>query len=148
MKCNDNGLKIIKQFEGLRLRSYQDIGAKWTIGYGHTAYVCPGQVITQEQADLLLWGDLNLFCQQLDSILKTDSLTGNEYSALICLLFNVGIGNLRGSTLIRYVNQGKKDLAANEFLCWNHCDGKVDPGLTRRRQAERELFLEPINKIV
>lgn len=140
MNCNDKGLAIIKAFEGLRLNSYQDIGAVWTIGYGHTRYVMPGQTITEDQAELLLLGDVKEVCQRLDLLLKNIPLTENQYSALVALVFNIGIGNFTGSTLLRYLRFGKMDLAAGEFLCWDHDKGKVIAGLQRRRQSERALF--------
>ena len=131
---------IIKEFEGCKLKAYKCPADVWTIGYGHTDGVKEGDVITQEKADALLASDLDLFSSGVKRLVSAN-LDYNQLGALVAFAFNVGLGNFRHSSLLRLVNQGDFLDAANEFLKWNKANGKVLPGLTRRREAERALFL-------
>ena len=143
MRINQAGIDLIKQFEGLSLVSYQDSVGVWTIGIGHVgpdAY--EGRHITQEQADDLLRHDLEHAETAIDSLVLVP-LTDNQFAALVSFTFNLGAGALRGSTLLRLLNDGDYNEAASQLLHWNHAGGHVLAGLTRRRQAERELFLKP-----
>jgi len=136
-------LALIKQFEGLSLTAYPDPGTgaePWTIGYGHTGDVTKGMVITQEQADAFLLQDAQNAVNQILSLVKVP-LTSNQLSALIDFVYNLGIGNLRSSTLLKLLNAGNYAGAANQFLVWDQAAGHVMPGLFRRRMAERTLFL-------
>lgn len=144
MKTNSAGLALIKQFEGCKLKSYQDIVGIWTIGYGHTGDdVTPGQKIDQETADSLLAADLSQFEDGVSGCLTTKQggVTDNQFSALVCFAYNVGLGNLKSSTLLKKLLVGDTTGAANEFLRWNKAGGKEVAGLTRRRAAERALFM-------
>jgi GH24 family phage-related lysozyme (muramidase) len=139
-RTNVNGLQLIKSFEGLRLQAYQDAVGVWTIGYGTTRGVTPDLEITQEQAETLLQEDLNKFEQAVNSV-TTVPLNDNQFSALVSFTYNVGAGALQNSTLLKLLNDGDIQGAADEFPRWNKAGGRELAGLTRRRQAERALFL-------
>jgi lysozyme len=132
---NQAGLQLIESFEGLRLSSYQDSVGVWTIGYGHTQGVQPGQTITQQQAQAFLQQDLGVAEAAVNKLGLT--LTDNQFAALVSFTFNLGAGNLN-----KLLSQGLA-AAPDRILLFDHAGGKVLPGLTRRRQAERALFLTP-----
>lgn len=143
MKTSDKGIALIKEFEGCRLTAYPDPGTggePWTIGYGHTGGIKKGDVITQAQADEYLRADLVKFEGGVTKLV-TASLTQGEFDALVSFSYNNGLGNLKTSTLLRKLNAGDKQGAADEFPRWCHAAGKEMPGLVRRRAAERALFL-------
>lgn len=140
MKMNDKGLALLKEFEGCKLEAYLDLGGVLTIGYGHTKDVKLGDKITQEQADELLKQDLFHF-ETGTSMLVKILLTGNQFSALVCFAYNVGLANFEASTLLRCVNAKMFDEAAEQFLRWNKVHGAPISGLSRRRAAESDLFM-------
>ncbi|KMN50721.1 muraminidase [Chromobacterium violaceum] len=143
MKTNAAGISLIKQFEGVRLAAYQDMVGVWTIGYGHTGPdVKAGMTITQRQADQLLAADLEKFETGVRKAVIVP-LNANQFSALVSFSYNLGLGNLRSSTLLRLLNKGDYDGAAAQFPRWNRAGGQAVPGLTRRRKAEQALFLTP-----
>ena len=131
---------IIKEFEGCKLQAYKCPAGVWTIGYGHTDGVKEGDVISQEKANALLASDIDLFSSGVKRLVSSD-ITNNQLGALVSFAFNLGLGNLRHSTLLKLVNAEKFDEAAKEFTKWNKAGGQVLPGLTRRREAEKALFL-------
>jgi lysozyme len=142
MQISQAGIDLIKSFEGLRLEAYPDPatgGNPWTIGYGHTGDVEPGQVITETQAEELLRQDVAQFEMCVNGALQVTPTQG-QFDALVSFAFNVGCRNLRNSTLLRKLNAGDDVGAAAEFTRWNRAAGKVMAGLTRRREAERDLF--------
>jgi GH24 family phage-related lysozyme (muramidase) len=139
-RTNVNGLRLIKSFEGLRLSAYQDAVGIWTIGYGTTRNVKPDMTITNEQAETFLKEDLVRFEKAVNDALSV-TINDNQFSALVCFTYNVGAGALRSSTLLKKLNDNDIQGAADEFLRWNKAGGRELPGLTRRRQAERALFL-------
>lgn len=143
---SQRGLSLIRQFEGLRLAAYQDMVGVWTIGYGHTGPdVTPGLAITQQRAEQLLINDLVQFeCGVND--LVTVQINQNQFDALVSFAYNLGVGALQKSTLLRLLNAGSYKPAADEFPRWNRAGGNVVAGLTRRRYAERQLFLTPISE--
>jgi lysozyme len=141
-KINDAGLALIKEFEGCRLNAYRDIVGVLTIGYGHTGQdVWTNQVITEAKAEALLIKDLEKFENGVQDLLQVSAITNNQFSALVCFAYNLGLGNLEKSTLLKLVNERKFQEAAEQFLVWDRAGGEVVPGLLRRRQAERALFL-------
>jgi len=150
MKLGDKGLQLIKDFEGFSEKSYPDPATNaepYTIGYGTTRYptgqkVQLNQTCTEEQG--LAWLRFEVEETVLPKLKKliTRELTQNQVDALISFCYNCGVGNLSKSTLLILTNAGKFDLAANEFLRWNKAAGKVMKGLTRRREAEKALFLQ------
>ncbi|HEY9761730.1 MAG TPA: lysozyme [Trichocoleus sp.] len=142
---NSAGLEIIKHFEGIRLKAYQDSVGVWTIGYGHTSmagppHVTPGMTISAAEAETILKRDLGVFEKGVDDAV-TATVNSDQFSALVSFAFNVGLGNLRNSTLLKKLNAGDSKGAAEEFLRWSYAGGKQLPGLLRRRRAERALFL-------
>ena len=139
MRINEAGLNLIKDFEGCRLKAYLCPAGVWTIGYGHTQGVKPDMVINQLQAERFLIQDLKRFEDAVTSLVKVP-ITPNQFSALVSFAYNVGTGALYDSTLLRKLNKKDYKGAANEFLRWNKAGGKVLPGLTRRRLAEKDLF--------
>ncbi|WP_263971627.1 lysozyme [Leptolyngbya ohadii] len=139
-QINSKGLRLLKSFEGLRLEAYLDAVGVWTIGYGTTSGVFPGQVITEAQAEAFLKRDLRRFEAAVIDLV-TVPLNDDQFSALVSFTYNVGEGAFAGSTLLRLLNQRDYRGAADQFLRWNLGDGVELPGLTRRRRAERALFL-------
>jgi len=147
MITNAAGLSLIRQAEGLRLRAYLCPANVWTIGIGTTVYpdgrkVRSGDKCTAQQADRYLAHDLQEF-ERAVAAMVTVPVTSNQFSALVSLAYNVGIGALRGSTLLRLLNAGDYAGAANQLRRWNRGGGRVLPGLVKRRAAERDLFLTP-----
>ncbi|QPG61208.1 lysozyme [Pseudomonas sp. BIGb0427] len=141
MRTSQRGLSLIKSFEGLRLQSYQDAVGVWTIGYGTTRGIKPGMSITKDQAERMLANDVQRFEAEVERLVKVP-LTMNQCDALISFTYNLGAANLESSTLLRLLNRGDYAGAAEQFPRWNKAGGKVLPGLVRRREAERVLFLE------
>jgi lysozyme len=140
METSQRGIDLIKSFEGLRLKAYRDAVGILTIGYGHTGRdVTEGLVITEAQAEELLRNDLMRF---EDAVRKhAGPATQNRFDAMVSLAFNVGVTAFANSTLARKHRAGDPVGAANEFQRWNRAGGRPLPGLTRRRQAERRLYL-------
>ncbi|HEX7650954.1 MAG TPA: lysozyme [Noviherbaspirillum sp.] len=125
--------------EGCRLTAYQDAGGIWTNGYGNTHGVVPGSTITQAQAETDLQANIQNSVNDVNRLV-TVPLTQGEFDALVDFDFNLGRGNLANSTLLRLLNAGDYQDAANEFDKWDHCGGKVLAGLLRRRQDETAEF--------
>lgn len=136
---SQNGLDLIKGFEGLRLSAYQDSAGVWTIGYGHTGNVKPGDRITQAQADELLQKDTAWAQQAVRDQVKVP-LSQGQFDALTSFTFNLGAGALEKSTLLKKLNAGDYAGAQAEFGKWVHAGGEVLQGLVRRRAAEADLF--------
>lgn len=135
-------VEIIKQFEGLRLETYQCPAGIPTIGYGHTGpdVVC-GMTITAEEAERLLRDDLRRFERRVQQLV-TVPMTQGQFDALVSFAFNVGLGALERSTLLKRLNAEDYAGAATEFDHWTKAAGRELPGLVRRRRAERQLFEE------
>ena len=148
MKTNKAGIDLIKSFEGCRLKAYPDPatgGEPWTIGYGLTSAagiikVMPGLRITQAQADEYLVKSLEKYEAAVSKAL-TKTPTPNQFGAMVSLCFNIGPGAFAKSSVARKFNAGDIAGAAKSFLLWNKAAGKVMAGLTRRREAEKKLFL-------
>ena len=138
-QINQEGLNLIKSFEGLRLKSYQCPSRIWTIGYGHTRTTKPNTIITEDVADILLADDLNTFERGVERLV-TVPLTDNQFSALVSFSFNVGLGNLESSTLLRLLNRGWYDQVPAQLMRWTRANGEVLGGLARRRAAEAQLW--------
>ncbi|HGN9431199.1 TPA: lysozyme [Citrobacter freundii] len=148
MQTSPNGIVLIKKFEGCRLTAYPDPGtgsAPWTIGYGWThpvdgKPVRPGMTIDQAIADRLLKTGLVSYENDVLKLVRV-KLTQGQFDALVSFAYNVGSRALSTSTLLKKLNVGDIKGAADEFLRWNKAGGKVMPGLTNRRKAERDVFL-------
>jgi lysozyme len=147
MEYSKNGLHLTEQFEGCRLTAYPDPatgGDPWTIGYGHTGSdVHQGLTITQEQAEELLAQDVKKAAANVNSHVTTQ-ITQEEFDALVDFAFNCGCGNLDSSTLLKKLNAGDHEGAAQEFLKWDMAGGHHMAGLLRRRQAEATLFISKL----
>lgn len=141
MKTSQAGIELIKKFEGLRLSAYLDSVDVPTIGVGHTRGVKMGDVITEEQAEKLLRDDLADAEEAIRQFVAVP-LTQGQYDSLVSWTFNLGRGALLGSTLLKKLNKGLYEQAANEMLRWVHAGGKLLPGLVKRRQAEKRMFLD------
>ncbi len=135
------GIDLIKSFEQCRLKSYQDQKGVWTIGWGVTGSdVFEGLTITQEQADQSFSDHLQKFCEDVEQAVIVD-LNDNQFGALVSLVYNIGAEAFIDSTLLRRLNVGDYVDASYEFLKWNHVNGAVNAGLSRRRLAEKALFM-------
>lgn len=145
MQTSEKGIALIKEFEGCKLTAYQDSVGVWTIGYGWTQPVDgkpirAGMVIKQETAERLLKTGLVSYESDVSRLVKV-RLTQGQFDALVSFTYNLGARSLSTSTLLRKLNVGDYDGSADEFLRWNKAGGKVLNGLTRRREAERALFM-------
>lgn len=144
MKISLAGITLIKHFEGCYLRAYKCPAGVWTIGYGHTGLVhndgtvYRGRVISPEEAGLLLEHDLASFARRVCDLVKRP-LSQQQFDALVSFDFNTGA--LHRSTVLRKLNACDDAGAANALLLWNRAGREVLPGLVRRRNAERHLFL-------
>lgn len=142
MKTSDKGISLIREFEGERLHSYPDPatgGDPWTIGVGHTGpEVHRGMFITSDQSEAYLRSDLARFEKAVSRL--APKTTQSQFDALVSFAFNLGEDNLKSSTLLKKHNAGDFDGAKAQFLRWNRAAGKVMKGLTRRRQAEADLY--------
>ena len=142
MIFNDSGLKLIREFEGCALKSYQDQGGVWTCGWGSTGPdIGPDTSWTQDQADARLDQHIQEVCKEVTNLLVNQNLTPNQFSALVCFTYNEGSGHLQQSTLLHCINIYHVEDAADEFLRWIKINGVPKDGLLRRRQAERALCL-------
>lgn len=142
MRTSERGLEFIRDHEGCVLAAYPDPGTggePWTIGVGHTGGVKPGDTCTEAQAMAWLAEDVRDAEDAVNRLVKVP-LTQDQFDALVSFAFNVGAGNLGGSTLLKLVNAGDFDGAAAQFPRWNRAAGQVLAGLTKRRLAEAALF--------
>lgn len=139
MKISENGLSLIKHFEGCELQAYKCPAGVWTIGYGHIKTAHEGKVITQEQADEMLVEEMEEYEGYINKAVKVE-LNQNQFDAMVSWVYNLGNGNLGASTLLKVLNMGDYAGVPAQMLRWNKAGGKVLEGLTRRRQAEADLF--------
>lgn len=138
MKTGQAGIKLITQFEGCRLTAYKCPAGVWTIGYGHTQGVQPGQTITQAQAEQMLASDLGRYERNVNKYQDKYKWSQNEFDALVSFAYNIG-----GIDQLTAGGTRTRQEIADKMLLYNKANGKVLSGLTRRRQAERELFMSP-----
>ena len=147
MKLNKEGADLIKSFEGCKLKAYQCSAKKWTIGYGNTFFedgtpVVAGNAISQQKAEDLFELISNEFSAKVAKLVPSH-ITPNQFGALTSFAYNCGIVNLQKSTLLKKVNVNHNDPSIRaEFLKWNKAGGKVLAGLTRRREAEANLYFK------
>ena len=136
-------IELIQKYEGLKLSSYLCPANVWTIGYGTTRIkgkaVTSGMTCTEQQAEEYLRDDLQVFAQAVKQLVKVP-LNDNQFSALLSFTYNLGVGALEKSTLLKKLNEGSYGAAQAEFLKWIRAGGKILPGLVRRRGEEAELF--------
>jgi lysozyme len=135
-KCID----LVKSFEGFKAQAYKCPAGVWTVGYGTTENVHPGDVVNEQEAEELLLNDLMEASKAVDDLVDVQ-ITQNQYDALTSFIYNVGREAFRNSTLLKLMNAGKGvHECGTQFLRWNRAGGKVLPGLSRRRSAEAVLF--------
>jgi len=153
MKTSSQGRALIEQREGVVLSAYKDSAGILTIGVGHTSAAGASKVtadmkITAAEASAILSRDLTTFEQAVSAAVKVP-INQNEFDALVSLAFNIGGGAFKQSTLVKRLNAGDRQAAAQQFLVWNKItvNGKKQTlkGLRTRREAERKQFLTPIN---
>lgn len=145
MQISKGGIELIKRFEGLRLKAYQDSVGVWTIGYGWTQpvdgkKVGPGMQIDQATAERLLKCGVVQYEQGVNQLVKV-RITQGQFDALVSFAYNLGLRSLSTSTLLQKLNDGDKQGAADQFGRWVNAGGKRLDGLVARRAAEREMFL-------
>jgi lysozyme len=150
MKTGQNGIALIKHFEGCKLSAYKCPAGKLTIGVGHTGVVNgepikESQKITQQEADKLLKQDLYVFEKGI-SQLVTVQITQNQFDAMVSLAFNIGLGAFKDSSVLKNVNKKDFNSAEKAFMAWVKVNGNPCQGLIRRRSAEATLFSQ--NKLV
>lgn len=146
MHVSPSGVDLICNFEGLRLKAYDDGVGVWTIGFGTTKYpngirVKKGDTCTLDQAKAYMQNDLKSFEQTVNNTVKVP-LNQNQFDALVSLAYNIGSTAFKNSTLVKRLNEGNYNAAANQFNVWVHAGGKRMQGLVNRRAAERTLFLK------
>lgn len=144
MKMTDEGLDLIRQFEGFRGTAYRDPVGVWTIGYGHTSMagapeVIAGLTVSDTEAAGILARDVEQFARGVRALVRME-LSDGQFSALVSFAFNVGLGALKKSSVLAAVNG--RDFAAvpRRLQLWTKAGGHVLPGLVRRRAAEAALF--------
>ena len=139
MEISQEGLSLIKKFEGCELEAYKCAAGVWTIGYGSTNNVNEGMEISQERADMLLLEDVEVFEEAVNKLIEVP-LEQNQFDALVSWTFNLGSTNLKNSTLLKVLNDKDYDGVPAQIKRWNKAGGKVLQGLVRRREAEALLF--------
>lgn len=146
MKTSDKGVALIKQFEGFLSKPYLCPAGVPTIGYGSTYYPDGKKVtlrdnpVTEADATAMLRSMLVQYENGVERYVQVP-ITQGQFDALVSFAYNLGLAALKGSTLLRLVNERNYVGAAAQFSRWNRAGGKVLPGLTRRREAERKLFV-------
>jgi lysozyme len=141
-KINDLGLALIKSAEGLRLEAYRCPAGVLTIGYGSTGpHVREGMIITPGEAERFLMLDLKRFETGVEAMTDMVPTNDNQFSAMVCLSFNIGLNAFATSTVLKKHKKGDYEGAGNAFLLWNKARGQVLKGLVKRREDERSLYL-------
>ncbi len=149
MKINQATVDLVKEFEGFKANAYKCPAGVWTIGYGTTAAAGvgidpkPGMTISKSDAEAYLEATLDNFADKIAPLI-TAPINENEFGAFLSLAYNIGPGAFKKSSALAAFNAGDKAKAAKAILLWNKAGGKVLKGLTRRREAERKLFLTPV----
>lgn len=143
MRTSQRGIDLIKEFEGYSERAYMCAGGKYTIGYGHTRGVEPGDTCTREQAERYLREDLQDAEEAVMALISVP-LTQNQFDMLVSLVYNIGSGNFYDSTIRRVINLkiSDKEEYRRAWMMWVKSRGKVLKGLVRRRETEFKLFSE------
>lgn len=140
MKPSQACVDLVKSFEGFRAEAYKCPAGVWTIGYGTTEDVYPGDVVDEREAEELLMNDLLDASKAIDDLVDVP-VTQGQYDALTSFVYNVGREAFRSSTLLKLLNAGNVDGAMKQFQRWNKAGGTVLAGLTKRRAAEATLFV-------
>jgi lysozyme len=148
MRLTEEGLALIRRFEGFRETAYRCPAGVWTIGYGHTAQAGPpkvaaGMKISEAEARRILAADAERFADEVRKAL-TRELSDAQFSALVSFAFNVGGGAFRSSSVLAAVNAGRLADVPERLRLWVKAGGRVLPGLVRRREAEAALFMSGV----
>lgn len=148
MQISDNGLTLIKQFEGLSLKPYLDVVNIPTIGWGSTYYpdgkkvtIQDKEITEQKACEILEYIANKDFGSNINKVVKVP-LNQNQFDSLVSFSYNIGTKNFNWSTLLKKLNLSDYKGASLEFARWNQSSGKVLNGLVKRRLAEKELFLK------
>ena len=139
MKISEDGLELIKKFEGCETTAYQDSVGVWTIGFGHTKGVEKGQTCSIEDAESMLADEMDEYEGYINNMVKVD-LQQHEFDALVAWVYNLGPTNLGESTMLKVLNGGQFDRVPDEMNRWTRAGGEILEGLVRRRQAESLMF--------
>ena len=139
MRIGNKGIDLIKHFEGCELEAYKCPAGVWTIGYGHIKGVYEGMTIDSFQAEEMLKSELHEYEGYINNLVTVE-LNQNQFDAMVSWVYNLGGGNLKASTLLKVLNAGDYAGVPAQMMRWNKAGGKVLEGLTRRRQAEADLF--------
>ncbi len=139
LKTSQEGISLIKKFEGCELTAYQCSAGVWTIGYGHTKGVEKGMTISKESAEEMLVEELHEYENYINDNV-TASLSQNQFDAMVSWVYNLGPANLKASTLLKVLNAGDYDGVPAQIKRWNKAGGQTLDGLIRRREAEALLF--------
>ena len=142
MKVGERGLDLIKTFEGLRLDAYLCPAGVPTIGWGATGPdIKMGMTWTRQQADERLAADVGRFADRVTKLVHGAETTQAQFDAMVSFAFNLGAGALLASTLLKKHRAGDRTGAADQFMRWVFAGDKRLPGLVRRREAEKRLYL-------
>ena len=139
MEISQEGIALIKRFEGCKLQAYKCSAGVPTIGFGSTRGVTMDMEISQDRAEALLLEDVSDFEEEVNKCVK-GPLSQNQFDALVAWTFNLGGSNLRSSTMLKVLNNGEYDKVPSEMKRWNRAGGQVLEGLVRRRTAEALMF--------
>jgi lysozyme len=139
MKISQEGIALIKKFEGCELEAYKCPAGVWTIGYGHTKDVKEGDRINKDEANYLLEEEMIEYEGYINDMVNVP-LDQNQFDALTSWVYNLGSSNLMSSTMLTLLNEGKYDEVPQQIKRWNKAGGKVLDGLVKRREAEALLF--------
>ncbi len=139
METSNNAIELIKSFEGFKAEAYYDSVGVLTIGYGTTRNIKSNMIVNKAQAHDLLTKDVVKFESFVNRFVRVN-LTQNQFDSLISWTYNLGPTNLKNSTMLKVLNQEKYDEVPFQMKRWNKAGGKVLLGLTRRREAEANLF--------
>lgn len=144
MKLSQQGLTLLKEFEGFRAKAYIPVpGDVPTIGYGFTHGVKMGDVMTPAEADARLIEELRPYEMAVWQAC-TNEPNQNQFDAMVLICYNIGTAGFKRSTVLKAHNRGDYQAAARAFGLWNKSGGKVYAGLTRRRAEESALYLTPV----
>ena len=139
MKISQEGIALIKRFEGCELKAYQDSVGVWTIGYGHIKNVKEGDEIDQDKAEDMLKEEMPEYEGYINDMVEVP-LEQNQFDALCSWVYNLGPTNLKDSTMLKVLNEKKYEEVPQQIKRWNKAGGVVLNGLIVRRQAEALLF--------
>jgi len=140
MQISEEGLSLIKKFEGCELEAYLCPAGVWTIGYGHTKDVKEGDKINKEEAEYLLQEEMIEYEGYVNDFVEV-TLQQHQYDSLVSFCYNLGGGSLKKSTLLKVLNDSKYEEVPAQIRRWNKAGGEVLEGLVRRREAEAVMFM-------